>query len=51
MLMDILADTLQSFMACILEAGREYGLELNLSKLEVLPLRTSADTETLPTNS
>lgn len=43
MLMDIRADTLQSFMACIVEAGREYGLELNLSKLEVLPLRTSAD--------
>jgi hypothetical protein len=42
MLMDVDANALQSFMDCIAKVGREYGLQLNFSKVEAMPVRTEA---------
>ena len=40
LLLDVEADTLHAFMHCIGEAGAQYGLVFNWSKLEALPVRT-----------
>ena len=42
LLLDTDPDILYHFMTCIGEAGSQYGLSFNWSKLELLPVRTSA---------
>ena len=42
LLVGVDADYLHDFMTCVGNAGQEYGLTFNRSKLELLPVRTSA---------
>ena len=42
LLIDVDDSMLQQFMDCIGQAGQEYGLSFNWSKLEALPIRTTA---------
>ena len=42
LLIDVDANVLETFMNCIAEVGKEYGMSFNWSKLEMLPIRMSA---------
>lgn len=43
LVIDVRSETVQAFMECIGSAGAEYGLVFNWSKLEALPVRTTAE--------
>ena len=42
LLMDVSAQSLEKFMMLVAEFGKEYGLELNWKKVELLPIRCDA---------
>ena len=56
LLLDVHKNHLQIIMDCVMSTGKEYGLTLNWSKVEVLPVRTHAclfdtDGDTIQTKS